>query len=159
VGADPQRWFGAGGGPDFRDLREQFIRSGRNRAGIGYVDVGERRIRPAAWRNFSFTESVQLQANTDYWLVISSPTTVSALVWWAPDTTPTTYSALNGSGYAAPTSLLRANSTDGSTWTTATPAEMGFQLSAVAVPEPSAAALAAVGLGLAGLALRFRRPA
>lgn len=109
-----------------------------------------------SWRHFSFSQDVELAAATDYWLVISGPSTV-AVNWLKPNSTTSTYDAFNASGYESPVGLLRANSANGSSWNTGGPAEMGFQLGAVAVvPEPSTWALALTGTGLLGFATRRR---
>ncbi len=109
----------------------------------------------ASWRHFSFSQDVELAAATDYWLVISGPSTV-AVNWLKPNSIPTTYDAFNASGYQSPGNLLQASSANGSSWSTSFPAEMGFQLGAVAVPEPSTWALALIGTGLLGFATRRR---
>lgn len=108
-----------------------------------------------SWRRFSFAQGVELAAATDYWLVFSSPTTVS-VNWLKPSSTTAVFAEFNGSGFQSPAGLLRANSANGSSWNTGGPAEMGFQLGAVAVPEPSTWALAFVGTGLLGFAARRR---
>lgn len=108
-----------------------------------------------SWRQFSFAQDVELAAATDYWLVISSPTTVS-VNWLKPSSTTSIYAEFNDSNYAVPSGLLRANSANGSSWNTGGPAEMGFQLGAVAVPEPSTWALTILGVGILGLVANRR---
>ena len=95
-----------------------------------------------SWRHFTFSAPLTgLAAGTDYWLVLSSPSTV-AVNWLKPTTGASSFDAISGSGYAAPSSLYRANSTTGTTWSLGSPAEMGMQLGAVsAIPEPSTYAL------------------
>ena len=110
-----------------------------------------------SWRHFSFSQSVGLSAGTDYWLVIGGPSTVD-VNWLRPGSSTSAYGEFNSSGYTVPAGLLRANSANGTSWGTAFPAEMGFQLGAVAaVPEPGTGVLVALGMGAVGMAVRRRK--
>lgn len=97
----------------------------------------------SAWSHaYNFTAS-GVTANSGYGLAVDFGTTDPTVYW----TTPTNiYSAVDAGSAALGTSIASISATAG--------AFRGLDI--VPVPEPSAIALAAVGTGLAGLALRNR---
>lgn len=99
--------------------------------------------------SFSFGNAV-LSPNTTYWIQPSP-----GLSWYTPNNslTPVAY---NSSGYSWPGNGL-VSFDSGATWGTDEQIfNARYSFSVSAVPEPSTVALAAAGLGLAGL-LWFRR--
>jgi hypothetical protein len=110
-----------------------------------------------SWRHFTFSSPLTgLTTNTDYWLVLSSPATLS-VNWLKPGSTDATFGAISSSGYEVAATLQRGNSSDGTTWAFGAPAEMGFQLGAVSVvPEPATYATFA-GAGILVFAVWQRR--
>lgn len=98
---------------------------------------------------------IQLTETTTYWVTLEAQDASSPNVFsWLRGNPPGTPSGVNGSGYTFPVDGGMRNENDGG-WTANGGAET-LSIAVQAVPEPSTYALAAVGLGLAGI-LRARR--
>lgn len=93
--------------------------------------------------HFSFS-GVELMNGTNYWIVPGN----GVVSWYLAGGAPTQQ---NASGYAFTGSLTRP---DGGFWQPASTDAMSVSISVV--PEPSTCALAAIGFGVAGVALRRR---
>jgi hypothetical protein len=89
-----------------------------------------------------------LTSGVNYWIV---PQTAGEVSWYLRPSAPTQQ---NSSGY----SFLGASQDIGSGWTSIDATDT-FAVSVTAVPEPSTYALAAAGLGIAGLVRARRRKA
>lgn len=113
-----------------------------------------------ALQTFNFSPNVSLTSGSPYWIVAYSGE-ASGLFNWAFNDAGDFGTVQNSSGWTAVANQTRVSTDSGSTWTNSgvnRPA--GFSIQAVApVPEPSAYALAAVGLGLAGYVRARRRRA
>lgn len=127
----------------------------QNNAGVPSATVAAtapaQTIGTAARYTFNFS-NFQMTSNTTYWIQPDVD-----LSWYTPLSSPTPV-AYNSSGYSWPGTGL-ASSDSGSTWNTDDLIVNSgrYAFSVQAVPEPSTYALAAAGLGIAGIVVRARR--
>lgn len=112
--------------------------------------------------SFDFSSSnVWLTAGATYWVTLAAlnASAPEDFFWLRPEVippalTPDQPSAQNGSGYILPASGMRSQ--NGGAWTARADATT-LSMAITAVPEPPTYALAAAGLGLAGLVQARRR--
>jgi hypothetical protein len=102
---------------------------------------------------YSFSTNTWLTAGTPYWLVVSQTTPSSSFSWFA-NNAGVPPSAQNGSGWTY--GGVKRSQNGGTTWSTYNiAAAAAFTVNAV--PEPSAYAMALVGMGCCGLTIWGRR--
>jgi hypothetical protein len=126
--------------------------------------IGE--VNPLTAGNYTYTSgSLQLAANTQYWLVVSAPFTTaegSGYGWRLKDSAGipghTDFETQN-SGWGVFTNNSLAYSFSGSNWDVSTAeglGQHGFSIDAQAIPEPSTFLLGAAGVALSLFAMRRR---
>lgn len=109
-------------------------------------------------QTFNFSPNVALTSGSPYW-VVASTSEVSGLFNWAFNDAGDFGTVQNASGWTAVSNQTRLSTDGGLTWSNSgVNRPTSFSINAVApVPEPSTYALAAIGLGVAGLVRARRR--